>query len=227
MLRDLIPLLLALAAAAAIYAIREWHRRRRQPNPKRPGITLAETWELWKAGVRNEADTQFVRANEFPARVAAAAAQSLERTARFFAEAGGHERDHIRRAALESAATSLYLEQLTVYPERDRSALIRGYNEGMEDLLRDSALLAELRWQVLRLHLKLKYDDAVPNDWFHQFLHVARPYIAEKVRLAREFVLEMNEGAGRFVEIYDELLNDLGKSALKQPPKKRFVPPAQ
>ncbi|MCL4853195.1 MAG: hypothetical protein KJZ78_17700, partial [Bryobacteraceae bacterium] len=142
MLRDLIPLLLALAAAAAIYAIREWHRRRGQPNPKRPGITLAETWELWKAGVRNEADTQFVRANEFPARVAAAAAQSLERTAQVLAEAGTRERDHIRRAALESAATSLYLEQLTVYPERARSALIRGYNEGMEDLLRDSALLA-------------------------------------------------------------------------------------
>ncbi len=80
-------------------------------------------------------------------------------------------------------------------------------------------------WQALREYLRLKYDDAVPDDWFDHFTRVARPYIREKVRLTREFALHLDEGAERYARIYDELLQELLHEALAAPQKKSFVPP--
>jgi hypothetical protein len=34
----------------------------------------------------------------------------------------------------------------------------------------------------------------------------------------------MNEGAARFAELYDKLLDELRRQALDAPPKKRFPP---
>jgi hypothetical protein len=80
-------------------------------------------------------------------------------------------------------------------------------------------------WQALREYLRLKYDDAVPEDWFDHFTSVARPYIREKVRFTREFALHLDESAERYARIYDELLQELVQEALAAPQKKSFVPP--
>jgi hypothetical protein len=42
--------------------------------------------------------------------------------------------------------------------------------------------------------------------------------------MAREYLVELNEGAARVVEIYDVLLRDLETRLLKSPRKRRFVP---
>jgi hypothetical protein len=77
---------------------------------------------------------------------------------------------------------------------------------------------------ALRWYARMKYDDAVPGDWFHHYLRVAGPYVREKVRLAREHLVEFNEGAARFVQIYDALLAQLRHDMLAARPKKRFPP---
>ena len=79
-------------------------------------------------------------------------------------------------------------------------------------------------WLALRYYLRLKYDDAVADDWLHHFLRVARPYVREKVRLARDYLVEVDPSAGRFAEIYDKLLDELRREMLKTPPKRRFPP---
>ena len=103
--------------------------------------------------------------------------------------------------------------------------LIKGYEEGMDTLLRAAITSSTVKWIVLRVYARWKFDDAVSNDWFHLYMHTARPYIREKVRLAREFVLRADAGAERFAEIYDTLLGELQEKMLKARPKKRFVRP--
>ena len=115
-----------------------------------------------------------------------------------------------RRAALENAVAAIYLET------------IAGCGvAGTEEMLRAHTRI----WRALRDYLRLKYDDAVVDDWFDHFTLVARPYIREKVRLTREFALHLDEGAERYARIYDELLQELLKEALAAPQKKSFVPP--
>ena len=85
--------------------------------------------------------------------------------------------------------------------------------------------LSNVRWRMLREFGRLKYDDAAREDWFEQYTAVAGPYIREKVRLARAFLVELDQGASRLVEIYDELLRDLAANLVESPRKKRFAPP--
>jgi len=115
-----------------------------------------------------------------------------------------------RRAALESAVGALYLEAIAGLGVPDTSEPLRACVE---------------TWTTLRVYLRLKYDDAVAEDWFDHFVSVARPYIREKVRLTREFALHLDEGTERFARIYDALLQDLLTEALAAPQKKTFVPP--
>ena len=115
-----------------------------------------------------------------------------------------------RRAALESAVGALYLEAIAGFGVPDITEPLRASVE---------------TWQTLRAYLRLKYDDAVADDWFDHFVSVARPYIREKVRLTREFALHLDEGTERFARIYDALLQDLLNEALAAPQKKTFVPP--
>lgn len=115
-----------------------------------------------------------------------------------------------RRATLESAVAALYLENIAVLGVPDTAEPLRAYTE---------------TWQTLRTYLRLKYDDAVTDDWFDHFVSIARPYVRERVRLTREFALHLDEGTERFARIYDALLKDLLKQALAAPQKKTFVPP--
>jgi hypothetical protein len=115
-----------------------------------------------------------------------------------------------RRAALESAVGALYLEAIAGLGVPDTAEPLRACVE---------------TGQTLRAYLRLKYDDAVADDWFDHFVSVARPYIREKVRLTREFALHLDEGTERFARIYDALLQDLLNEALAAPQKKTFVPP--
>ena len=115
-----------------------------------------------------------------------------------------------RRAAIESAVGALYLEIIADFGVQDTANLRSFYDRN---------------WRVLREYLRLKYDDAVADDWFDHFVLVARPYLREKVRLTREFALHLDEGSQRFARIYDELLQDLVKQALAAPQKRTFVPP--
>jgi hypothetical protein len=126
------------------------------------------------------------------------------------AMAGDDPRVALRRAAIENAVAGLYLEAIAECGIADTGEL----------------LASHMRiWQTLREYLHLKYDDAMPDDWFDHFTRVARPYIREKVRLTREFALHLDEGAERYAKIYDELLRELLKEALAAPQKKSFVPP--
>jgi len=105
---------------------------------------------------------------------------------------------------------ALYLEAIAAYGVQNTEALLDAHTE---------------IYRVLREYLHLKYDDAVPGDWFDHFRAVARPYIREKVRFTREFALHLDEGAERYAKIYDELLQELIEDALAAPQKKSFVPP--
>jgi hypothetical protein len=115
-----------------------------------------------------------------------------------------------RRAAIENSVAALYLETIADYGVENTGEMLRAHTE---------------LWRALREYLRLKYDDAVADDWFDHFTSVARPYIREKVRLTREFALHLDEGAERYARIYDELLQELLNEALAAPQKKSFVPP--
>ena len=75
------------------------------------------------------------------------------------------------------------------------------------------------------MYARWKFDDAVEDDWFHNYMNLARPYIREKVRLAKEHVIQMDASAARFAEIYDALLAELKEKMIKARPKQRFVRP--
>jgi hypothetical protein len=115
-----------------------------------------------------------------------------------------------RRAAIENAVAGIYLETIAECGVQNTSEMLRAHTQ---------------IWQALREYLRLKYDDAVPEDWFDHFTSVARPYIREKVRFTREFALHLDESAERYARIYDELLQELVQEALAAPQKKSFVPP--
>ena len=181
MLRELFPLLTALALAAALYIARERRRRKMCIAPARPDIAMRE--------VR---DTPVLL--------------EIER----LSLAADDPRAAFRRAAIEHAVAALYLETIADCGVPNTADMLRAHTQ---------------TWQALREYLRLKYDDAVPGDWFDHFTAVARPYIREKVRLTREFALHLDEGAERYARIYDELLRELVEEALAAPQKKSFVPP--
>jgi hypothetical protein len=119
-------------------------------------------------------------------------------------------RIQFRRAAIDNALAAIYLEIVAEYGAPDTQPMLAACTRA---------------WQALREYLRLKYDDAVADDWFDHFVAVARPYLREKVRLTREFALHLDEGTERFARIYDELLRGLAQDALAAPQKKTFVPP--
>jgi len=180
-LRELIPLLAALAAAAVLYAVRERRRRRMTIAPARPDIAMRE--------ISGE-----------PALL------EIERACL----ASDDPRRAFRQAAIDHAIAALYLEAV--------AGCGVGGTEGHQQAQREIL-------SALRTYQRLKFDDAVPDDWFDHFTRIARPYIRERVRLTREFALHLDEGAERFARIYDDLLRGLVKEALSAPQKKSFVPP--
>ncbi len=216
MIYDLLPLAALLATAATIYVVKDRRRRRTQVNPARPDIGIREAYEIWTRGVLPHPDGDFAAAS--PA--SAEALDELERRTL----ASPHPRKAVRAAILEKALIALHLEAVAALGEPERAALLKGYEPGMDALLRETLRASTAEWHALRFYTHLKYDDAVPDDWFQHFLRVARPYIREKVRLARAFLLEVDESAGRFAEIYDKLLDGLRREMLDAPPKKRFPP---
>jgi hypothetical protein len=133
--------------------------------------------------------------------------------------------ESLRREIVRSVTTALYLETILELSEAERKVLLKGYEDGMEALVRRVIGVSNVRWRVLREYGRLKFDDAGPEDWFEQYVHVAAPYIREKVRLARAFLVELDQGASRLVEIYDDLLRDLESNLVKSPRKKRYAPP--
>lgn len=227
MLRDLLPLILALIVAYIVYVLREIRRRHSRVNPPLPRLSMKEAFDLWLRGLRDDPDRQFVPAEmvsgELSVKLLADAEASLLETERHFLEAD-NPRLAVRRAILESAAIGLHLEAIAEFGETERKALLKGYVEGMDGLLRHAWRLSVLRWIALRHYARFKHDDAVAGDWFHHFMQVARPYVREKVRLGRESVLRLDEGSGQFAQIYDQLLEELQQRMLKVRPKKRFVP---
>jgi len=203
---DFYPLIAALALAGVVYVLRERHRKRTRIHPARPDLTMDEAWQLWRARPNFSA----------PADVLAQARESL---------ADPEGLPSLRQEMVRSVTTALYLETILGLGEPERKALLKGYEEGMEPLLRGVIGVNSVRWRVLREYGRLKYDDAAPEDWFEQYVEIAAPYIREKVRLARAFLVEFEESASRLVEIYDELLRELETSLLQSPRKKRFAPP--
>ena len=189
---------------------------------------MREAWELWQEGVRNNPDLRFappgVGSSAIPEHIRADAWRGVQEAERRCLEAAS-PRLALRRAILANATIALQLQAIGECDEGARKALIKGYRPGMDHLLRDAVASCTVKWIVLRQYARWKYDDAVASDWFHQYMHLAKPYVREKVRLAKDFVLLMNEGARRFAEIYDTLLGELRDRTLKARPKKRFVKP--
>ena len=206
MLADYLPLLAAILLAVAIYWVRERHYRRTRVRPPRPDVTLAEAGEIWS-----------------DAQAAPPPPEVLEQARQGLLEMEGLLQ--LRHQIVREATTVIYLETILQLGEAERTVLLKGYAAGMETLLRNVIDVSTARRQVLREYAHLKYDDVAPEDWFEQYTQVAGPYIREKVRLARAFLLELNEGAERLVEIYDELLRDLEKNLIEARPKKRYPPP--
>lgn len=221
-------LLYALIIAVIAYVFRALHRWRTHVDPKRPDLTMQEAWEQWLEGDARHPDQRFAPSAtgdaEVPDHVRADVKRGVLEIERLSLEAG-NPRLAIRRAIFANATMALQLEAVAESDEQARQALIKGYQAGMDQLLRDAVASCRLKWIVLREYARWKYDDAVASDWFHQYMHLAKPYIREKVRLARDFVLSTDEGAARFAEIYDTLLNELREKMLKTRPKKRFVKP--
>jgi len=228
MLRDLAPLFVALTIAAAVYAYREAQRGRSRTRPKMPSVTMAEAWRFWRDGLVNSADREIeesaARSGTLPDAVNQDVHAALLEAERRCVEAD-HPRLALRRLILDQAAMSLHLDAVLRLGEEDRKLLLQGYEPDMAPRLDTALLSSAVLQKVLRLYTQLKYDDAVAHDWFHHFLHLARPYVRERVRLAREHVLSMDEGSGRIVEVYDQLLQDLRKEMIDAKPKKRFVTP--
>ncbi len=220
--------LYALIGAVIVYIVREIRRRRVRVHPRWPDLTMEEAWELYVAGTRKHPDRRIIPAGVTSGRLPAAVREDARRTLLEIEKAASRARNPrllVRRAILANATLALLLETIAGYGAESRQALIRGYEEGMDSLLRSAVLSSTVKWVVLRLYARWKFDDAVPDDWFHLYLHTARPYIGERVRLAREFVLSADAGTGRFAEIYDALLGELQEKALKARPKKRFARP--
>lgn len=188
---------------------------------------MEEALELWRRDRRADPDADLVRVPDtLPCsgavwEAAARSAREAERLSR----ASPDPRRALRQAILAQAVLALKLEAIRERDEAARQALIRGYRPGMDELLAAAASACHLTWRLLRHYGRLKFDDAVREDWFHRFLHLARPYIREKVRLAAAALVEMDEDARRFAAVYDELLEELEKQALAAPPKQRFVRP--
>lgn len=218
LLSDLLPLFAALAAAVMVYVLRERHRRRTTVQPSAPDLTIPQAFASWAAAPHP--DAPFIPAALVAPEGTAAMLEETERRAL----ATANPRLAIREAVLDNAVLALHLDALVRLPEAERGLLLQGYAPGMEPFLLGALAGATARWVVLRHYTRLKYDDAVPDDWFQQFLRMAGPYVAEKVRLAREYVVSFDEGAARFVEVYDALLAQLRRELLATAPKKRFPP---
>lgn len=195
--------------------------------PRFPDLTMEEALELWRRDRRTDPDADLVPVpNAFlcSGTVWEAASRSALEAERLI-RTSPDPRRALRQAILAQAALALKLEAIRERDETARQALIRGYRPGMDELLAGAAAACHLTWRLLRHYGRLKFDDAVSEDWFHRFLRLARPYIREKVRLAAAALVEMDEDARRFAAVYDELLEGLGKQALAAPPKQRFVRP--
>jgi hypothetical protein len=222
---DYAPLLVALAIAAIIYVLRERHRRRTRISPLCPGFTMDEAWELWLAGADAGPDAEFVPARPDPPPAVREQARRSLLEAEHLLLAADNPLRRLRAEILRSATACLYLREILALGDPERRALLQGYTEGSEVLLRGLAALHTVLWLVLRQYGRLKYDDVAEDDWFHQFMHVAGPYIREKVHLSHQSLVELDGGAARLVEVYDALLADLERHLLQSPRKKRFVRP--
>ncbi len=226
---DLEHILLALVIAVVIYVIREIHRWRVTVRPRRPDLTMEEAWQQWSGALVRHPDREFIpdglTVEALPEHVRADCERNLALMGRQAEGADEAERIVIRRFILSNATLAALLDAIGQQDEDARQALVKGYQAGMDALLRDAVTSTTVKWIVLREYARWKFDDAVTDDWFHHYLHTARPYIREKVRLARVHMLETDTGAGQFVAVYDTLLEELRNRVLRARPKRRFVRP--
>ena len=223
---ELVPLLLALGAASAVYALRDRARKRKSVRPAYPDISVQQVWELWKRGIRDASDTslEVLQAGEFPVRLEGQIVTQMLQTEHLCVKSE-YPRIALRRAILENSTVVLHLEALLQVGEAERQVLLSGYQAGMEPWLRDSLADARVRCGVLRQYAHWKFDHTAEDDWLHYFYRTAGPYIREKVRLAQEVCLERDKESLRLVEIYDQLLQELGHRSLKAAPKQQFPRP--
>lgn len=191
-------------------------------------MELIDAWERWLEGIADHPDARFIPSGFSAAGVTQEVRQDAERGLALLqnqiAGSDDHERQLVRRSILANATLAALLDALSTTSEEARAALVKGYEPGMAELINNATASSHVKWIVLRDYARWKFDDAVANDWFHEYMGKAKPYIREKVRLAKEYVLRTDPGAGRFAELYDTLLSELRDRLLKTPPKRRFVP---
>ncbi len=192
-------------------------------------MTIEEAWRRWTKGLASHPDRVFIPDGISHQALAPHVREDCERNLALMAGhamgADENERSIVRRFILSNATLSLLLEAIAEQDDDTRQALVQGYQAGMDALLRDAVTSSRVKWIVLRDYARWKFDDAVPDDWFHHYMYIARPYIREKVRLARVQMLHADPGAGKFVEIYDTLLGELRDRMIRARPKRKFVRP--
>jgi hypothetical protein len=227
-IRDLFPLVFALVAAAAIYAIREWWRNSRRLRPRFPEITMEEVWQAWRDGASVVPDGPFAPEDwdrtSLSESVLETAHSDLLMLGERLSRSADRRRD-LRRGILESVTLALHIEALLEMGEAERAILLEGYQPGTEEQLHDALRLTTILWMLLRQYARLKYDEANREDWFHHYVQTARPYIREKARCAKARFLHKDGSAGQAVTIYDTLLMEMFKTLLDVHAKKRFPPP--
>ena len=225
---ELRHILYALIIAIFAYAIREVRRWRLSLRPRRPDLSMEEAWSHWLDGNPKHPDGQLIPPDLTAGAVSGQVRDDAKKNLLAIEEAilaSDNERWVLRNMILGSATLSLQLAAIAEQDEVARKALIKGYEEGMGLILNEAVTASTVKWIVLRDYAHWRFDDAVIDDWFQQYMHIARPYIREKVRLAKEFVLTADIGAERFAAVYDTLLTELREKMLRTRPKKRFARP--
>ena len=218
----------ALIIAIIAYAIREARRWRLSLRPKRTDLAMEEAWEHWLDGSPKHPDVRLIPPDLTAEAVSGEVRSDAKKNLLVIEDAilaSDNERWVLREMILGSATLSLLLGAIAEQDEAARKALIKGYEEGMDLILNEAVTASTIKWIVLRDYAHWRFDDAVTDDWFQHYMHIARPYIREKVRLAKEFVLKADTGAERFAALYDTLLSELREKMLRTRPKRRFVRP--
>ena len=121
---------------------------------------------------------------------------------------------------------ALHLEAIARLPESERAVLLKGYQPGMDALLRAGALPKPVaQWAVLRHYARLKYDDAVPGRLVPAVPPRRRPLHrregAPRARLPGAARRRRRRASPRSTT---RCSTDLRRDLLKTPPKKRFPP---
>lgn len=159
-----------------------WKRRRYLPRPKAPGLRIRQALELWPQELGRPPDKRVIPRWLLQTWQGASIEELVEEDLLRLEQQiliSPRPRQETWQAILQAAEVALQLEALQKTRVESLPFLIQGYRPGLELVLEKLWLPATVEWIVLRLYAWSKFDDAVAEDWFHEFYGLARAYIRE------------------------------------------------